>query len=294
MNRTFTSGSAGEFDREWKDALEHNKDQYLIYPTFESTRQQDVFEWIKGNQVQTYLKSQGIISGRVLEYGCGAAGMSLYLASFGYESYICDLSRAGLRIAEINQIRHAPAQKFHSKVMADGRRLPYEDGYFDVVMSFGLLEHFEPEALDQLLKETIRILKPGGAFVADIIPGPERMNIRTIGLLISYFGSLMYHFFTLKWKRIPKLFRLYFENFYETSYSAQEWENIIRKQGIIDLQVAVCRPFPSLALPRRLESLYTNMIKRNLEFHLRFDRAQNRWTKRWGWMYLATCIKSGE
>src|SRR5262249_34868916 len=47
-------------------------------------------------------------------------------------------------------------------VQADGRSLPFEDGDFDYVYSFGVLHH-SPD-LGQSLREMMRVLKPGGEF----------------------------------------------------------------------------------------------------------------------------------
>ena len=53
-------------------------------------------------------------------------------------------------------------------VVADCRKLPFEDGSKDVVIVQGGLHHLPklPEDLDQVLREVHRILKPKGLFVA--------------------------------------------------------------------------------------------------------------------------------
>ena len=50
--------------------------------------------------------------------------------------------------------------------------LPYPDGFFDVVVSVGVLEHVRESGGEERasLKEIRRILKPGGAFVGYHIP----------------------------------------------------------------------------------------------------------------------------
>lgn len=49
---------------------------------------------------------------------------------------------------------------------ADARCLPFADGSFDKAFSIDVLEHFPLDVIDAYLKETARILRPGGQFLA--------------------------------------------------------------------------------------------------------------------------------
>jgi len=281
-----TAGSPSVFDKEWQEALAKHDVRFLIYPTKTSGRQADLFEWIKAQQIVEILEQFGVNSGAVLEYGCGSAGMSLFLASLGFRCYICDLSIYAIKLAQTNQFHHGFKDNIIPGAVANALLLPYAHNSVDVIMSFGLLEHFELEPLDQLINESIRVLKPGGVFIADIIPGPERLNGRTFGLVINYLGSLAAHILSGKWVKIPQLFRQYFENYYETALDDREWISILSKYNLSDIQVNVCRPFLPLALSGAWEKMYARMILHFLTFHNRFDRANNWLTRRWGWMYL--------
>lgn len=55
----------------------------------------------------------------------------------------------------------SPKLKF---VVADGRSLPFRDGSFDIVVANLLLHHIEP--VEAVLKEVVRVLRPGGRFCA--------------------------------------------------------------------------------------------------------------------------------
>jgi SAM-dependent methyltransferase len=44
-------------------------------------------------------------------------------------------------------------------------RLPFEDGYFDVVTMLAVFEHIEPERLIGLVADIRRVLRPGGVFI---------------------------------------------------------------------------------------------------------------------------------
>jgi SAM-dependent methyltransferase len=286
-----TAGSVKEFDLEWQRTLENGATRHLIFPSLETGRQFDFFEWVKARQILSILSQAGVYQGNVLEYGCGAAGTSLFLADHGYHSHICDISTYALKIAQINQKSHYPQIKYSSITTANALQLPYAANTFDIVMSFGLLEHFEIDVLHKLLDETTRILAPGGFFIADIIPGPERMNVRTAGIAASYLGSASYRIVTGRWSQLRSLHDDYFELLFESKHDDRAWARILAHHELAEIKVNVCRPFPPLALPGKLETRYTRIMQRCLNFHERFDRANNWLTRRWGWMYLVSSRK---
>jgi len=112
--------------------------------------------------VLPYLPQQG----RAVEVGCGSARL---LARLGlvrpYELTAVDTSSEALRSAQqTSQLAGVPIQL----VCADVLNLPFPDSTFDVVLSGGLLEHFrEPQ---KVLREMVRVLRPGGIFYADVVP----------------------------------------------------------------------------------------------------------------------------
>lgn len=291
QKKHWKSGSVDEFEADWKDALQNQDYRYCSIPSFNSPRQSELFEWIKAEQISSMLKRSKIISGKTLEFGCGAAGISLYLANLGYQANICDISMHALQIAQMNRRINAPNVDYESIVQANGMQLPYTSNSFDVVLSNGLLEHFEILPLNQLLSETIRVLKPGGLYMADIIPGPKRMNIRTLAILANFLSSGAYHTLKGRWQALSQLPDKYFNYYYESSLSASEWKEILSQHSLREIKVSVCRPFPPLALPVKAERLYTNFIRRSIKFHQKFDETNNWFTHRWGWMYLVEAYK---
>lgn len=292
-DRDRAAGSQQDFEDEWDEALATDESRFWVYPSLDSDRQPDLFEWIKVEQIQAALKQADITEGRILEYGCGAAGISLYLARRGLEAHLCDRSTKALRVAERNRRRNALRASISSSVAGDAMELPYRSNAFDSVMSFGLLEHFELKPLHELLAETVRVLRPGGLFVADIVPGLGRFNARTVGTVASYLGSVLAHAARCRWAEIPTLYSAYFDQYFENTYDERRWTEILRQHDLDHVRVAVCRPFPSLALSGSAERAYTALIRRFMGFHQRFDGANTCLSRRWGWMYLATGVKKG-
>lgn len=286
-------GSQQEFEQEWQQVLQDGSERYLIYPDCASSNQYNFFEWMKAQQILSILKNNKIISGDILEYGCGAAGISLYLSQFGYRNHICDLSINALHVAQKNRSTHHLTQSFSSSLVADALQFPYAPARFDVVMSYGLLEHFDREPLSRLLCESIRILKPGGLFIAYIVPGLARWNVRTFGVGLGYIASSAYRLFTGKWRNLSQLHKLYFDHYYESTYDDREWMQILGEHTLEDIQVLVCRPFPPLPLSGKAEARYTGILRELMSFQARFDAHPSWLTRRWGWMYLVSGRKPG-
>lgn len=53
-------------------------------------------------------------------------------------------------------------------VISDIRKIPLEDDYADEAMAIHVLEHFHPWEVTPLMKEWIRLLKPGGKLVIEV------------------------------------------------------------------------------------------------------------------------------
>jgi SAM-dependent methyltransferase len=105
------------------------------------------------------------IGGRVLEWGCQAALDScIYRMRYGnsVELYGCDVYEMGA---------YKPFYDFsgiHYSKIEHPYRLEYQECFFDVATSNGVLEHV-PDDLNSV-KEIYRILKPGGIFVITCLP----------------------------------------------------------------------------------------------------------------------------
>lgn len=90
---------------------------------------------------------------RILVDGCG---VGMYVRALrGLTSHVTGLDIEPERVAEaLAAVPDAALQ------VADGERLPYADGSFDVVLSHEVIEHVADD--QQALAEALRVLRPGG------------------------------------------------------------------------------------------------------------------------------------
>jgi SAM-dependent methyltransferase len=98
-------------------------------------------------------------SGRVLDVGCATGNFLNMMSHFGaWERYGCDISAAG--------IQYACERYGINATVGELVDVHYEDGFFDVVTMWDVLEHVhDPTAT---LAEVHRILKPGGLFLVRV------------------------------------------------------------------------------------------------------------------------------
>jgi SAM-dependent methyltransferase len=124
------------------------------------------------------LLRRAIGGGRVLDSGCGNGLSVEALRRHGFDAWGHDLSQ--LRRWQWQSLAHRDRLS-----VADGRRLPFADGFFDAVLSSGVIEHIGveesragetysvrplPDRDEQrraYLTELLRVTRPGGVVFVD-------------------------------------------------------------------------------------------------------------------------------
>ncbi len=134
---------------------------------FRSEYDYALFEYYRSAKVLAFLERAGItVGGKVLDAGCGGGGMPLSLAEHADLVVGIDpvnrFGDAGVRLA---QERGLSGLHF---LQADGMRLPFAAGAFDLVLSHAVIEHVEDAAL--YLRECRRVLAPGGRVFLSTAP----------------------------------------------------------------------------------------------------------------------------
>ncbi len=118
-----------------------------------------------------------IPGGRLLDYGCGAGNNSYFFIEQGYEVYGIDVADAALPLIKRNlESRHLDASLIDrfSIVPPDNISLPFENDYFDVVVSNQVLYYLaSEEQIRKVCKELSRVLRPGGAVFFTVMGPPN-------------------------------------------------------------------------------------------------------------------------
>ena len=94
------------------------------------------------------------IRGDVMDFGCGSKPYApLFTGASRYVGVDIETSGHDHKTSKVD-------------VFYDGRTLPFPDEHFDAVVSFEVFEHVFN--LDEVLKEILRVLKPGGLLLVSI------------------------------------------------------------------------------------------------------------------------------
>ncbi|MDP1571855.1 MAG: class I SAM-dependent methyltransferase [Vicinamibacterales bacterium] len=106
---------------------------------------------------------------RLLEVGVGAGSDFLQWARAGCRVHGIDLTEEA-----IDHVRHRLAvYGFEAEDLrvADAEHLPYDDGTFDVVYSWGVIHH--SPGTEQALREIVRVTRPGGTIKVMVYHRPS-------------------------------------------------------------------------------------------------------------------------
>lgn len=93
--------------------------------------------------------------GRILDIGCGSYPYFLS-HTFFREKFALDRVTPSAQAGEIS---------WHNSDLNVDTSLPFEDRFFNAVTMLAVVEHLDPSKLEGLLRETYRVLAPGGMLI---------------------------------------------------------------------------------------------------------------------------------
>ncbi|PIN87207.1 hypothetical protein COV19_00970 [Candidatus Woesearchaeota archaeon CG10_big_fil_rev_8_21_14_0_10_44_13] len=97
---------------------------------------------------------------RVLDLGCGTGRHTVMLAKAGFDVYAIDVSDEGLR--QTREWLKQKGLKANLKKASCYKRFPFEDDFFDAVISTQVIHHNYIKKVRYCISEIERVLRPGG------------------------------------------------------------------------------------------------------------------------------------
>ena len=177
----------------------------------------------------------------ILEAGCGSGRVVKYLSDLGYKN-VCGIEITD-EIVRVQKNRYPELKICQGDIL----KMQYEESFFDVVVSYGVVEHF-PGGLEAPLQAIFRVLKPGGVAIITV---PSLNTLRQI----KHFFSRFFYFCKIREnnyirKRLNKtplppnkncggyLYYVYprFGDFFEYRLKPRQFEDLCIKTGFEILQ----------------------------------------------------------
>jgi len=219
-DRELTEYLSSVWNHVWSDSGEFNYANLRLFKTADKVKN---------------ISSMGVDlrNKRVLDIGCGNGTTLLYLRKY------FDVTGVGVDISDhvVRDLQENIRDKKLSFCVGDHRNLEMiESNQFDIVLSFGVIEHFEEYCL--ALAEIRRTLKPDGQVVL-IQP-----HLLSFGVVQEYYLRLMG-----KWK-FGK----------QKDFSCFYYRSILRQMGFRDIRFLTKPPYPDMKITRIFDSLLKTIV----------------------------------
>jgi len=187
-----TSGGAYWRDSEFDDHLK-------------LTEQQTFFQYLISNYPPPI---------EILEAGCGLGRWVIPLSEIGYSVTGIEIEKNAIDL--INQNYQSPNLTL---VNGDIFDMPFSENHFDIILSLGVLEHFETQELqDKAITEHLRLLKDDGLFFVTVP-------------FLSFIRFLIHRPFTKLVSFVRKL-KHKTEYFSEYRYTKNEFSKVLKSSGL--------------------------------------------------------------
>ena len=227
-----TQGSSEQWDDIWKDYS-----GIAMKKLFTRDTPSTIYQFWQRAYFEDFLK---IIGGRTesafLEMGSGRGTTSLYLASHGVADItLLDLSDTALMQAGKNfEHENLPVPK---TVLANAEDTKLPENSYDFIYNIGVLEHFEDPG--PFLKETYRLLRPGGVVFMPIVP---QMPYYKSLVCRTFFNPLSIAKQAVK-KMIGRQSKANDDGMVRTETGKKEYEQISTSLGFKDVKCIPYNPY---------------------------------------------------
>jgi len=163
MNKILSKKSASQISASHHDIMsDHFKKNYnfydkdIFYNAFTYGRSKIDIELVK--QLSTLPKNS-----KILDLGCGTGDQLKILDKYNFDCYGLDPAPSIVEIAK-------KKLKSEDKIkLGTAQKIPFKDNYFDFVLMIEVLRYFDLGDINKAIKETHRVLKPGGKIFSTFV-----------------------------------------------------------------------------------------------------------------------------
>ena len=278
-DQNYQRGSQKSWEQLWQEGNEVN---YLSPESFVG-----INERIKVDSfIDKFLQAPGK---RSLECGCGLATVSMLLADRGFEVSMLDSSPEALRRVKITL---ETSRSRGTLLLGDINAIPTPDSTYDLVHSYGVLEHFAE--IEKPMKEMLRVLKPGGVFFADIVPAKQGFihQIANIMNHTAIFAGSILRLRLRKWWNFFNMERR--EKFYVNQHPLTDYLSVLKNHGLSNINSGGYGLFPDMAMPAFFKRKYYGYILRHRNWGIAFNNSGSAFSRQAGfgwWIYGVKPLK---
>jgi len=158
------------------------------------------FGFSHSKHLMRYIKEHNKEGDKILDVGCSIGSAILLLENLKMDAHGIDISEVAINIAK---------KKFKNCKQGYAEEIPYEDNYFDAILSTQVIEHLPPENIDKCFGEFKRVVKLNGLFYLQI---GKKLEINR------------------KWQNVVK--KHGYRNLHLTVQSGKIWLNYFKEKNI--------------------------------------------------------------
>lgn len=197
---------------------------------------------IKIEHIQRYQSIQHLVPGKIiLDAACGEGYGTDMIAKDAHQIYGIDIDKV--------TIEHAQKQYIKANLeflVGSIEKLPFEDGFFDIVVSFETIEHVDEKIQNAFLKEIKRVLKEDGLL---IISTPNKeiysdyRNYSNPYHVKEFYKGEFFTFLNTKFKNVEFFYQARENTFLLSGENNEDYKNLELENTIADNSkyiIAIC------------------------------------------------------
>jgi ubiquinone/menaquinone biosynthesis C-methylase UbiE len=163
--------------QKWEESYKR-KENFIFYPHEEIIRffskyivkREGLIDFVKKHRLNEMPK--------VLDLGCGVGRHIVFSHTMKTEAYGIDISEEAISIARSWASKEGLENVENRISIGDISQLPYENNFFDFVLSHGVLDSMSYSICSDAINQVARVLKKEGLLYCDLISGDDSSHYK--------------------------------------------------------------------------------------------------------------------